>query len=100
MILILVTAAVHLSHAQRAPAGPPSAKAESYMPVVIKRSLDAIMKADVAEKDKFTQRQRALLEERYDLGNRPSSVCIPAGCRPVQQGVRVVATRSIKGPRP
>ena len=88
-ILILATALVHLSHAQRAPAGAPGEKAESYMPVVIERSFDAIMKTDIAEKDKFTQRQRALLEERYDLGNRPSAVSMSAGRRPVQQGVRV-----------
>ena len=89
LILILVTALVHLSHAQRAADAPPGEKPESYMPVVIERSFETTLQDDVAQKDKFMQRQRALLGERYDLANRPANVMMSAGRKPVQQGVRV-----------
>ena len=94
IMLAVIGALVHLSHAQRpaappAPPAPAAEDAESYMPVVIGRSFDAILKDDAAQKDQFMRRQRALLEERYDLGNRPSNVRMSAGERAVQQGVRV-----------
>ena len=88
---VLLLAVVHLSHAQRAPAPPPppAEKAESYMPVVIEKSFDATMKEDIAAKDTFMQRQRALMAERYDTTNRPSEVMMSGGRKPVQQGIRV-----------
>ena len=88
IIAVLVIALVHVSHAQR-PSAAPGEKAESYMPVVIERSVDEIVKEDVAQKDQFMRRQRALLEQRYDLDNRPSNVTMSAGRKPVQQGTRV-----------
>ena len=48
----------------------------------------AIMKVKTAEKDTFMARQRALLEERYDLADRASDVTMSRG-KPVQIGVRV-----------
>jgi cytochrome c peroxidase len=89
IILILVIALVHMSYAERPSAGPPGENAESFMPVVIERSFEAILKDDAAQKDTFMRRQRALLEERYDLGDRPSNVTMSAGRKPVQQGTRV-----------
>jgi cytochrome c peroxidase len=89
--VVVLLAVVHLSHARApAPPPPPAEKAESYMPVVIEKSFDATMKEDIAAKDKFMQRHRTLLAERYDTSNRPAAdVMMSGGRKPVQQGVRV-----------
>lgn len=79
-----VGVAVNLGHAQRAPEAP-----QTYMPVVIERPFAEILRADVAEKNAVEQRQRALLEQRYDLRDDPSGVMMSGGRRAVQQGVRV-----------
>jgi cytochrome c peroxidase len=48
------------------------------------KALDEAQKADVM------QRQRTLLEQRYDLSNRPqANVMMSGGRKPVQGGVRV-----------
>ncbi|MDI6853996.1 MAG: cytochrome B6 [Deltaproteobacteria bacterium] len=63
---------------------------ETYLPVVIKKDFAAIMKQDVADKPKVMKTQQALLQERYDLSNRPAKgVMMSGGRKPVQEGVRV-----------
>jgi cytochrome c peroxidase len=99
IVLMLAAALVTMSHAQRAADAPPGERPESYMPVVIERSFEAILNDDAAQKDKFMQRQRTLLEERYDLGNRASSVAMSAGRKPVQQGVRVKLPAGVTWPQ-
>ncbi|MHB9103131.1 MAG: cytochrome B6 [Sulfuricella sp.] len=42
-----------------------------------------------AEKQKFAQRQQALLAERYDLADRPARGTVMSRGKPVQDGVRV-----------
>jgi len=49
----------------------------------------ALMKAKAAEKDVVMARQRALLEARYDLADRPSSDVTMSRGKPIQTGVRV-----------
>lgn len=49
---------------------------------------DKLVAAKVAEKAGVEARQRALLEARYDLSDRPSNVKMTRG-KPVQEGVRV-----------
>jgi cytochrome c peroxidase len=49
---------------------------------------EALRAAKVAEKPIAEQRQRALLEARYDLADNPSTVTMTGG-KPLQQGVRV-----------
>src|SRR3954464_4444877 len=44
---------------------------------------------DEGDKPRVMARQRALLEERYDLSDRPSTVKMSGGRKSVQQGVRV-----------
>jgi cytochrome c peroxidase len=90
VLLAVLAVVAPTSHAQRA-TSPPGAgeKAESYMPVVIDKTLEATMQEDAAAKEKFMQRQRTLLAERYDLANRASAAMMAAGRKPVQQGVRV-----------
>jgi cytochrome c peroxidase len=49
---------------------------------------DAMRAAKSAEKPEVMERQLALLEQRYDLRNRPSDVEMTRG-KPVQRGIRV-----------
>jgi len=50
----------------------------------------AVKASDEAQKPKVMQRQSALLNERYDLANRPMrGVMMSGGRKPVQDGVRV-----------
>ncbi|MCK1638137.1 cytochrome B6 [Bradyrhizobium sp. 157] len=51
---------------------------------------DAVKALDDAQKPQVMQRQQALLEQRYDLSNRPiANVIMSGGRKPVQGGVRV-----------
>lgn len=61
---------------------------KTYFPVVTP-PFDEMYKKDVEEKEKFAERQKALLEERYDLSDTPSEIMMSAGRRAVQKGVRV-----------
>src|SRR3954464_8843564 len=52
--------------------------------------LDAVIKSDQAAKPGVQQRQQSLLEQRYDLSNRPvPGIKMSGGRKPVQAGVRV-----------
>src|SRR5688572_3974101 len=64
---------------------PPS----SYSPVVIQEDFATIMKRMTAAKPAVMKRQMALLEERYDLGNKPAAGVTMFRGKPVQGGVRV-----------
>jgi cytochrome c peroxidase len=61
----------------------------SYSPVVIKESFEAIMARMKAAKPEVMKRQMDLLNERYDLSNRPSAGATMSRGKPVQEGVRV-----------
>jgi len=60
----------------------------SYSPVVIKESFEAIMARMKAAKPAVMKRQMDLLNERYDLSNRPASGVTMSRGKPVQEGVR------------
>src|SRR5690606_34935715 len=62
---------------------------ESYSPVVIEKDLETIIKEESAQKEEVVNRQKKLLEQRYDLADRPSDVSMSGGRRKVQEGVRV-----------
>jgi hypothetical protein len=65
---------------------PPDA---TYRPLPT-QPFEVIKAMDEAEKPEVMQRQRALLEQRYDLADRPMpGVMMSGGRRPVQEGVRV-----------
>lgn len=61
----------------------------SYAPVVIKEDFKTTLNRMKAEKPKVMARQKALLEERYDVSNRPAKGVTMTGGKPVQEGVRV-----------
>jgi hypothetical protein len=90
--ILLVTVA-HLSHAQRPSAAPAGEPAESYLPVVIGQSFEAILKDDAAQKDTFMQRRApcwkngttSATDRRASRCPRAGSRCSRApasGCRP------------------
>ncbi|HZX77003.1 hypothetical protein [Lysobacter sp.] len=60
----------------------------SYMPVVIKETFQAIKSRMEGQKRGVMQRQRSLLEQRYDLANRPASGVTMTRGKPVQGGAR------------
>lgn len=60
----------------------------SYAPVVIKEDFKTVMGRMKAEKPKVMARHKALLEERYDLRDRPSKTVSMSRGKPVQEGVR------------
>jgi cytochrome c peroxidase len=65
------------------------AKPTSYAPVVITEEFDSIMERMSAAKPEVMERQMNLLEERYDLSDRPSECVKMSRGKPVQEGVRV-----------
>jgi cytochrome c peroxidase len=69
-----------------AEAGP---RPSSYAPVVIREDLAKTMADMMAAKPAVMQRHMDLLQQRYDLGDRPSGVMMSGGRKPVQAGVRV-----------
>jgi cytochrome c peroxidase len=60
----------------------------TYMPVM-ECDFHKVMMQDQADKSQVMERQRKLLEARYDLSDNPSQVMMSAGRKAVQQGVRV-----------
>jgi cytochrome c peroxidase len=64
---------------------PPDA---TYRPLPT-QPFSAVKTMDEAQKTGAMERQRALLESRYDLSNRPANVKMSAGMKPIQSGVRV-----------
>jgi len=61
----------------------------SYSPVVIKESFEAVMARMKAAKPEVMKRQMDLLNERYDLSNRPATGVTMSRGKAVQEGVRV-----------
>ena len=61
----------------------------SYMPVAITESFASLMARLSAEKPAVEQAHSALLNERYDLSNRPAQGVTMDQAKPIQEGVRV-----------
>src|ERR1700733_6914330 len=79
-----VILAVGVAYAQQGPRGK-----TSYMPVDIAEPFSAIFARLSAQKPEVTREHTALLNERYDLTNRPAAGVTMASPKPVQEGVRV-----------
>jgi len=67
----------------------------SYMPVDITESFSSIKKRLSGEKATAMQRQKTLLEQRYDLSNRPAPGIKMSGGKAVQEGVRAKLSKGI-----
>ncbi len=61
----------------------------TYLPVVMDKDFQTTMEEDKKMKPKIMERQKTLLERRYDLSDNPSDVMMSAERKPVQKGVRV-----------
>src|SRR5712672_3661671 len=79
-----VILAVGVAYAQQGPRGK-----TSYMPVDITEPFSAIFARLSAQKAEVTREHMALLNERYDLSNRPAAGITMHRTKPVQEGVRV-----------
>ena len=65
-------------------------KEGTYLPVVSDESLTSVVAREKAKKPRIMAEQRALLEQRYDLSDRPAAgVMMSGGRKAVQDGVRV-----------
>src|SRR6266511_622473 len=80
----------YLITAAQAPQETEAPKGQTYLPVVIEEDFKTIHDRDTAAKPDVMKRQMDLLNERYDLSNRPAAgVLMPGGRKAVQEGVRV-----------
>jgi cytochrome c peroxidase len=79
-----VILACGFAYAQQAPRGK-----SSYMQVDIDEPFSAIFSRLSAQKPEATREHMALLNERYDLSNRPAAGVTMDRTKPVQEGVRV-----------
>ena len=64
-------------------------RSTSYMPVAVEESFEEIRERLVEKKPEVEARHDALLEERYDLSDRPADGTTMYRGKPVQEGVRV-----------
>ncbi|MBW1670736.1 MAG: cytochrome B6, partial [Deltaproteobacteria bacterium] len=67
----------------------------SYSPVVIKESFATVMDRMKAAKSEVMKRQMDLLNERYDLSNRPAKGVTMSRGKPVQEGVRAKLSKEM-----
>lgn len=61
----------------------------SYSPVVITEPFDSIMKRMSAAKPEIMKRQMDLLNQRYDLSDKPAKGVTMSKGKPIQEGIRV-----------
>jgi cytochrome c peroxidase len=61
----------------------------SYLPVGITEDFPSLMNRMKSGKDAINKRQQDLLNQRYDLSNRPAAGVTMSRGKPVQEGVRV-----------
>ncbi len=61
----------------------------SFSPVAGTESFESVLARMTAAKPEVVKKHRALLEERYDLGDRPAAGVTMSRGKPVQGGVRV-----------
>ncbi len=85
--LSIVTASVFAAIGVVSGQDPPK-KSSSYAPVVITEPFPSVVARMKAAKPEIMKRQLALLEERYDMANRPSKGVTMSKGKAVQEGVR------------
>lgn len=61
----------------------------SFLPIAIKEPFNMMMEKMKAAKPEATKLHNALLEERYDLSNKPAQGAKMSRGKPIQEGVRV-----------
>lgn len=87
---ILVSGALSFSLAGLLAGGAGLAEtASSYMPTVITEPFDKVVERMKAAKPGIEAEHQKLLEERYDLSDKPADGVTMSGGKPIQDGVRV-----------
>lgn len=61
----------------------------SYLPVDIKEDFQAMMKRMQDNKPVLAKQHQDMLNQRYDLSDKPSKTILMTGGKPVQEGIRV-----------
>jgi len=84
IFLCTVVVTIALTWAKASDTGP-----SSYSPVVITEDFDSVVARMKAAKPEVIKRQMDLLNQRYDLSNRPAKDVTMSGGKPIQKGVRV-----------
>ncbi len=88
-VCALFVLAVLISCAQTAQAEENPKKETSYSPVVMKEDFAAVKARMQSQKAEIMKRHKELLEERYDLSNRPVQGVAMSKGKAIQEGVRV-----------
>jgi cytochrome c peroxidase len=89
---VLVLGAVFGQRANLRAQQPPN----SYAPVVIQEDFDKTVAKMTAAKPEIIKRQMKLLEERYDLSDRPAKGATMSRGKPIQEGVRAKLPAGVK----
>lgn len=71
------------------------ASASLFAQPAAEEEFSALAKRLQAEKPAFAKRQQTLLQQRYDLADRPAQGVVMSSGKPVQDGVRVKLTRGM-----
>jgi len=87
--IILCGAALLLSFAAAVSAQTPQEKRSSYSPVVITEDFATVLSRMKAAKGEIMKRQTDLLDERYDLADKPAPGVTMSRGKAVQAGVRI-----------
>jgi cytochrome c peroxidase len=93
--VFLFVGGVSAQEADKKPAREAKEKGSSYMPVDIKDDFAAIMARMKKAKPEVMKRQMDLLNERYDLSNRPAKGVTMSRGKPIQEGVRVKLSKDM-----
>ena len=88
-LTVFVTSQAQVAREGDPPAAEPARGKTSYMPVALERPFSEVFEEMSANKDAVMQRQRQLLDTRYDLSDRPVQGVTMTRGKPVQGGVRV-----------
>lgn len=88
-IVALALSATSMGYAEDA------AKKSSFAPVVKEDDFNSVMTRMKAAKPEVMERQKQLLNERYDLSDRPAKDVTMSGGKPVQEGVRVKLPKGV-----
>ena len=89
---VLVLGAVLWHRADLRAQQPPN----SYAPVVMQEDFDKVVAKMSAAKAEIMERQMKLLEERYDLSDRPAQGVTMSRGKPIQEGVRAKLSAGVK----
>jgi cytochrome c peroxidase len=77
----------------------PDKKPSSYMPVVIPEPFATVMARMKTAKPELARKHLALLEERYDLNNRPANGVTMSRSKPIQEGARAKLSSGMTWPK-